>query len=498
MGASMGKLKIYQQTVTQNLKSYVRMKRKITEVDEGDPFCNSDDAEPPIKKKKLCPLEAVYEELFLKGVSSDYTVVALGKSWNLHKIYLTQSPYFESMFSGSWKETNENKIKIPILDPNITVESLHSVLGSLYKYEVELEPCKVISTLATAMLFQLDSLIEQCSNIMVKTVNFRTAVQYYEVGVQYGLTEVQNAAFNWLLVNLMISVWKNLVTLKEISIELMTKLVASPELMVIYSEKAVYDLLKVWVYLQVTPTSIWLDLTPNKIIKLLKTMPRRDRSMSYLETDEGKCYLPVFQALRLSHVLEDMFGVKTVEEDNVIPQTTVRRVKYHLWKTLLRVNNTIDLGSQLTSVTEDQFLKHALRWGCQLAHMGSEDWIWPLFLYGARLLWRVVGNRAVTVKVVAPAQGGPTYVPQKIKLMMRLKVMSVDSQGHVTYSRCSDIMTYTIPSQGMVVWNVERASDPRLMLQVHLLLVAPLESAPTNNSAVQSVPNNRSLPSGDH
>nr|CAD7202313.1 unnamed protein product [Timema douglasi] len=40
--------------------------------------------------KRLCPLEAVYEELFLKGVSSDYTVVALGKSWNLHKIYLTQ------------------------------------------------------------------------------------------------------------------------------------------------------------------------------------------------------------------------------------------------------------------------------------------------------------------------------------------------------------------------------------------------------------------------
>nr|CAD7397760.1 unnamed protein product [Timema poppensis] len=445
------------------------MKRKITEVDEGDSFCNSDDAEPPIKKKRLCPLEAVYEELFLKGVSSDYTVVALGKSWNLHKIYLTQSPYFESMFSGSWKETNENKIKIPILDPNITVESLHSVLGSLYKYEVELEPCKVISTLATAMLFQLDSLIEQCSNIMVKTVNFRVSLCF------------RFRCFYHLY-----------------GIELMTKLVASPELMVIYSEKAVYDLLKVWVYLQVTPTSIWLDLTPNKIIKLLKTMPRRDRSMSYLETDEGKCYLPVFEALRLSHVLEDIFGVKTVEEDNVIPQNTVRRVKFHLWKTLLRVNNTIDLGSQLTSVTEDQFLKHALRWGCPLANMGSEDWIWPLFLYGARLLWRVVGNRAVTVKVVAPAQGGPTYVPQKIKLMMRLKVMSVDRQGHVTYSRCSDIMTYTIPSQGMVVWNVERASDPRLMLQVHLLLVAPLESAPTNNSAVQSVPNNRSLPSGDH
>lgn len=33
-----------------------------------------------------------------------------------------QSPYFASMFSGSWREANETVISVEIADPNITLD----------------------------------------------------------------------------------------------------------------------------------------------------------------------------------------------------------------------------------------------------------------------------------------------------------------------------------------------------------------------------------------
>ena len=84
------------------------------------------------------------------------------------QLYLRQSDYFSSMFSGSWKESEASRIsvsisrrafyfstcpcgrpfhvflfQISIADPNVTEESLHIALGSLYQDEVTFEPAKV-------------------------------------------------------------------------------------------------------------------------------------------------------------------------------------------------------------------------------------------------------------------------------------------------------------------------------------------------------------------
>lgn len=74
------------------------------------------------KKKLLSTAQYIYQALFKEGIDSDVTLVALGKEWKLHKVYLCQSPYFASMFSGSWREANENMINIEIVDPKVTRE----------------------------------------------------------------------------------------------------------------------------------------------------------------------------------------------------------------------------------------------------------------------------------------------------------------------------------------------------------------------------------------
>lgn len=49
--------------------------------------------------------------------------------------------------------------------------ALCTVLGSLYLDEITLEPIEVVPTLATATLFQLEGIIDQCTEIMIETVN---------------------------------------------------------------------------------------------------------------------------------------------------------------------------------------------------------------------------------------------------------------------------------------------------------------------------------------
>lgn len=97
------------------------------------------------------------------------------------------------MFSGSWLETNQRFINIEILDSNINEDgkerelkfvkfyfhlncfcfclALNTVFGSLYTDEVTIDPKSVISVLASARLFQLDGLIDQCAAVMIETIN---------------------------------------------------------------------------------------------------------------------------------------------------------------------------------------------------------------------------------------------------------------------------------------------------------------------------------------
>jgi BTB/POZ domain-containing protein 13 len=84
------------------------------------------------------------------------------------------------MFNGNWRESNMDHVNITIVDPNVNLESLDVTLGSLYQDEISVEPADVIPIIATATLFQLEGLIEQCSSIMEETINIETVAKYYE------------------------------------------------------------------------------------------------------------------------------------------------------------------------------------------------------------------------------------------------------------------------------------------------------------------------------
>lgn len=146
----------------------------------------------------------IYTHLFLNGEESDLTVHAHGKEWKLHKIYLRQSHYFETMFNNAsrWKESNQTSIQIALPDPNITEKALFIAFGSFYSESIEIVPTEVVSVLACASLLSLDGLIDKCAEIMIDSLNFKSVIEYYEASLTYGVKSVTDATLKWLSSNL--------------------------------------------------------------------------------------------------------------------------------------------------------------------------------------------------------------------------------------------------------------------------------------------------------
>lgn len=55
--------------------------------------------------------------------------------------------------------------------------ALQVVFGSLYNSDIALNPLEIVPILATATMFQLDGLIEQCTEVMMETINPKVIIK---------------------------------------------------------------------------------------------------------------------------------------------------------------------------------------------------------------------------------------------------------------------------------------------------------------------------------
>lgn len=99
----------------------------------------------------------------------------------------------------------------------------------------------------------------------------------------------------------------------------MTQLVNSQGLFVMQIEVDVYNLLKVWVYTQLFPDckGSWKDIREqsNTYFSL-----RPSDLNCFLDTDEGKVFVPAFRAIRLHHVVNDLRSIHLLDKDRIVPQ----------------------------------------------------------------------------------------------------------------------------------------------------------------------------------
>lgn len=283
------------------------------------------------RKKLKSTSKYIYQTLFLNGENSDIKICALGEEWNLHKIYLCQSGYFSSMFSGSWKESSMNVIELEIPDQNIDVEALQVAFGSLYRDDVLINPSRVVALLAAACMLQLDGLIQQCGETMKETITAQTVCGYYNSAGTYGLDSVKKKCLEWLLNNLMTH--QSVGLFKELSINLMKQLISSSNLFVLQVEMDVYTALKKWMFLQLVPS--WNGSFKQVLTEADAWFAERRREfggdVAFLESAQGSAFLPVFAHLRLQYIISDLASARIVERDALLPSGLKKSIKRN-WK----------------------------------------------------------------------------------------------------------------------------------------------------------------------
>lgn len=419
----------------------------------------------PKKRKLLTTAQYIYKTLFQEEKGSDITVLILGRAWRLHKVYISQSPYFASMFSGSWREANEKVISVEITDPNITINSLSVVLGSFYQDEVSLEPKEVVSILATSTLFQLQGLIDECVDIMIETTNSETVVSYYNAAVSYGVPTVKAAAKRWLEVNLLGYGWRHPSFLKEISPDLMTELVASPDLVVLQTEFCIYMMLRLWLFAHMH--------NYEETLKIDDYFKNHKWTEPFLTTEEGKEYAAPFRALRMKYLLLHEQDDKILYSDNLIPPDWLHNAYREQWLHLLRVDGNKDRGP--VQMTEEEFSKECFRCGRCVEKPGEHIWRWKAFHYGLDLLMtldtsslRIERNHRIDCEHIKANH-------KEHKILIKVCLYSLNEQRQVKHIQDSSMLRLRLRrNTEHEIMALDKQLCYPLYISVNMQLVTPL------------------------
>ncbi|KAM6191270.1 germ cell-less protein-like 1 [Sarcoramphus papa] len=414
----------------------------------------------PRRKKLKSTSKYIYQTLFLNGENSDVKICALGEEWNLHKIYLCQSGYFSSMFSGSWKESSMNVIELEIPDQNIDIEALQVAFGSLYRDDVLIKPSRVVALLAAACMLQLDGLIQQCGETMKETINAKTVCGYYNSAGTYGLDSVKKKCLEWLLNNLMTH--QSVELFKELSINLMKQLISSSNLFVMQVEMDVYTALKKWMFLQLVPS--WNGSLKQLLTEADAWFAKRRKDfeddIAFLESEQGNPFLTVFTHLRLQYIISDLASARIIERDSLIPSEWLSSVYKQQWFAMLRAEQDNDIGPQ--EINKEELEGNSMRCGRKLAKDGDYCWRWTGFNFGFDLLVTYT-NRYIIFKrntLNQPCSGSVSLQPRR-NIAFRLRLASFDSSGKIICSRTTGYQILTLEKdQEQVVMNL----DSRLLI----------------------------------
>ncbi|XP_065712887.1 germ cell-less protein-like 1 [Patagioenas fasciata] len=440
----------------------------------------------PRRKKLKSTFKYIYQTLFLNGENSDIKICALGEEWNLHKVYLRQSGYFSSMFSGSWKESNMNVIELEIPDQNIDIEALQVAFGSLYRDDVLIKPSRVVALLAAACMLQLDGLIQRCGETMKETINAKTVCGYYNSAETYGLDSVKKKCLEWLLNNLMTH--QSVELFKELSINLMKQLISSSNLFVMQVEMDVYTALKKWMFLQLVPS--WNGSLKQLLAEadawFAKRIKDSESDVAFLESEQGSAFLPVFAHLRLPYIVSDLASARIVERDSLIPPEWLSSVYKQQWFAMLRAEQDNDIGPQ--ELNEEEMEGNSMRCGRKLAKDGDYCWRWTGFNFGFDLLVTYT-NRYIIFKrntLNQPCSGSVSLQPRR-NIAFRLRLASFDSSGKIICSRATGYQILTFEKdQEQVVMNL----DSRLLIFPLYVCCNFLYTSPQKKTEGEALPEN--------
>ncbi|CAJ0965356.1 unnamed protein product, partial [Ranitomeya imitator] len=143
---------------------------------------------------------------------------------------------------------------------------------------------------------------------------------------------------------------------------MMKQLICSPDLLVMQVEMDVYTALKKWMFLQLVPS--W----SGSLIQLLaeaddwfskRRKELEDTGITFLETDRGCPFVPVFKHLRMQYIISDLASARIIERDALIPAEWLSSMYKQQWFTMLRAEQDNDTGQNLVLMINSALEKMA-------------------------------------------------------------------------------------------------------------------------------------------
>lgn len=383
----------------------------------------TNDAEENVKRNKISKLDTpkyIHKRLFVEGTKSDVTICALGRTWNLHRLYLEQCKFFDCLFRGSWKESNDSVLHLKIVDPAVTPEGLNKILESLYHNEIEIDLDNIEGLVAAASMLSLESVLERCSEVCIESLSDYKVLSFSDLADKYGLPDLSQKCFEYLKC----SFWrlsKETAFLAALRAPMMLKLVSADDLLVVEGEIDVYETVKKWIFLQQTlriPDATELE---SEVKNFYSSVSKRDGSLLLAE------YAEILSYIRVPHIVTSLRTLKEIHKDPLIPDDVLDKVVVDAWVDLL----SSEEGASAVEVTDELFNANAYRYG-RVITSSPKCWRWSGFNFGIDVLLNF-NHGIITMKRNCLSQTTPCSVNLKTDRRLHYRIIIMSSNGRYLF-----------------------------------------------------------------
>lgn len=139
------------------------------------------------------------ERLFISKEFSDITIIAEGKSLNVHKcILITRSTVFEAMFKSDMKEKAQNIVNIDDIKFNV----LQELFRFIYCKKVNQMQEIVCELLIAAEKYCVEDLKLLCEETMYRDLNVENVIKYLDLAILNNAEKLKLKTINWITFNL--------------------------------------------------------------------------------------------------------------------------------------------------------------------------------------------------------------------------------------------------------------------------------------------------------
>lgn len=293
----------------------------------------------------------------------DIVLLAFGRRWPCHRSVLSQSNFFKTLLSGSFKESQLDEVKLLTNDELINETSFQKLLDAMYNKHVSFVPDDVFNIIVTAQYFQMDDIVDFCEDKICKMTKSSNAIDIYHFSDKYFFQKTKENVFQWMLLRLFpVKCWDQL---NHMTIELAEKLIEHPRL-VTQNEMYLYFVLKILIQIYTNGTCLQCNESFYEKIE--------NNSIPFLCTEDGVHFQRAFQALRLGNILVRKENVEVLLNDNIIPRSAIESVIVKNWMSLISIESPDNFGPTFDLVSREGFETHAMRFAKIIHRPDYHSW----------------------------------------------------------------------------------------------------------------------------